>query len=551
MSESMDKIVSNDRRTEEDASERGLAFPEFSPLSTSIAVYIAFVAPFLFQLPMHEEVIHIRDTSSWGRALAYYCHPPLYALLGKGARTLLGDSYLSLYMLGAASAIITLFLLSRLLKEAGAGRYDAFALVFISIMPPFVHGSLLLEMEPVVLTPLILLSLLYYIKGRGTEETSVAFYLKAGFLAGLAMWAKYFFTPFLLVFSIFVYESSSGVGFKRAVRDSALILSSALFTFVPFYLAYAYFFIDGPNSFEFIAFNKTNEGAPLFASGEAFFAPFTKLLAMTFWLSPFFIALFATATLRVLRGWRRGGVENLILALITSIFFFYLLLHPYPFGELKYFYPVYPLSALLVFIVFRRDFVELPLKPALIVVPIAAVFLYATTGDPLYESLSRYRVQDYSGLASYISLYAALNAAVFVPVYMFFKKRAVVGGVQCALVALSISSFLSLFASQAAGQYQTRVQYGETGAAETIEFVKAAVPPWSAVVIPGDIMYYTGIEFKKTGGLPSVTNDLNGWDWIIERKINLARLDHAEIQKIDRVFEPVMELGSYRIYRKR
>lgn len=543
--------MTNDRRAGEETAERGLSFPEFSPLSTSVAIYLALVAPFLFQLPMHEEVIHIRDTSSWATALAYYCHPPLYALLGKGARTLLGDNFLSLYMLGAASAIITLFLLSRLLKAAGSDRSTPLALAFISIMPPFVHGSLLLEMEPVVLTPLILLALLYYIKGRGTGETSRAFYLKAGFLVGLAMWAKYFFTPFLFVFSIFVYESSTGVGLKRALRNSALILSSALFTFVPFYLAYAYFFIDGPNSFEFLAFNKTGEGAPLFASGEAFFAPFTKLLAMTFWLSPFFIALFGTATVRVLREWRRVGAERLILILITSIFVFYLLLHPYPFGELKYFYPIYPLSALFVFIALRRDFIELPLKPALIVIAISTVLLYMTTGDPMYESLARYRARDYTGLASYLLLYAAINAAVFVPVYIFFGRRARGSAALCALVVLSISSFISLFASEAIGQYQTRVQYGETGAAETIEFVKTAVPPWSAVVIPGDIMYYTGVEFKKTGGLHSVTNDLNGWDWIIERKINLARLDPAEIQKIDQVFEPVMELGSYRIYRKR
>ncbi|MBI4948570.1 MAG: glycosyltransferase family 39 protein [Deltaproteobacteria bacterium] len=550
MSDPIDKALANDKRGWEGTSERSLSFTEGRPFSTSAAIYLVLAAPFLFQLPMHEEVIHIRDTASWGRALAYYCHPPLYALMGKAARTLLGDSFHSLYFLGAASAVLSLFLLWRIMKAIDIGGVAPFALAFIAIMPPFVHGSLLLEMEPVVLTPLILIALLYYIKGRPIGESSTAFYLKAGFLVGLAMWAKYFFTPFLLVFSTLVYEATTGVGIRRAIRNSALILSSALVTFVPFYLAYAYFFIDGPNSFEFIAFNKTQEGAPLFASGVAFFSPLTKIMAMTFWLSPFFIALFLTAAVSVVKEWRRGGVENLLLILITSIFFFYLFLHPYPFGELKYFYPLYPLSALFVFTSLRRELIEMRFAPALLVVAVFAGIFYVIAGDPMYETLLRYRVRDYTGLASYLLVYTAMNAAVFAMARLFCRWRAGTT-VRSTLVALSIASFISLFASQATGQYQTRVQYGETGAKETIGFVRAAIPSWSAVVIPGDIMYYTGMEFSKAGSLTALSGDLNNWDWIIERRVNFARLAPDQMRKIDLAFEPVMELGSYQIYRKR
>jgi len=549
MSNPIDKVPANDKKGWDETVERTLPFTKCRSLFISAALYLALASPFLLQLPMHEEVIHIRDTASWGRALAYYCHPPLYALLGKAARTLLGDSFLSLYFLGVASAVFSLFFLWRIMKALDMCGVAPFALAFIAIMPPFVHGSLLLEMEPVVLTPLLLVALLYYIRAP-TNNKDAAFYLKAGFLVGLAMWAKYFFTPFLLVFSIFAYEASTGVNIKRALRNSALTLLSALVTFVPFYLAYAYFFIDGPNSFEFIALNKTREGAPLFASGVAFFSPLTKIMAMTFWLSPFFVALFVIAAISSVTGWRRGGVENLILILITSIFFFYLLLHPYPFGELKYFYPIYPLSALFVFIFLKRELIEMRFTPALLVVAVSAVLFYMIADDPLYETLLRYRARDYTGLASYLLVYTAINAAVFAMARLFCGCRAGMTA-RSTLVALSIASFLSLFASQATGQYQTRVQYGETGAKETIGFVRAAIPSWNAVVIPGDIMYYTGMEFSKTGSLTALSSDLNNWDWIIERRVNFARLAPDQVRKIDLAFEPVMELGSYQIYRKR
>ncbi|MDO8426385.1 MAG: glycosyltransferase family 39 protein, partial [Deltaproteobacteria bacterium] len=305
--------------------------------------YLLLALLFINQPPMHEEVMHVRDTGSWASALSYSCHPPMYVILGRLARSIFGEGYMALYIIGISAGVINLFLTGRilqvLLKDMPRERRRVFSIagMWIAVlMPVFVHGSLLLEMEPSVLTPLVLLAVFYYIKNEG--QGSKRFYLFTGVLFALAMWAKYFFTPFLLIFAIFAYELSSGKKFTDSFKSFLIILGSALALFVPTYLIYSSVFIEGANSFAFLALDKTREGAPLLLSGKAFFPAATKLMALTFWLSPFFIIAFILLCFRMALNWHGFRKERSFLIAIAAIFIFYLLMHPYPFGESKYFY---------------------------------------------------------------------------------------------------------------------------------------------------------------------------------------------------------------------
>ncbi len=518
------------------------------------AAYIALACLFIKQPPMHEEVMHLRDTGSWASALSYSCHPPLYVILGRIARGVFGEGYRALYILGIFAGLINLHLIGRtinaVLDDLG-DKKEAFSLagVWIAVlMPVFVQGSLLLEIEPAVLTPLSLLAIFYYIKNEG--QGGAGFYVLTGVFFALAMWAKYFFTPFLLIFSIFIYEITAGKRPRDAFRSFVIILGSALGIFVPTYLVYSRIFINGANSFAFLAFDKTKEGAPLFASFKIFFPMATKLMALTFWLSPFFMAAVIWLMRRASLGGHGLRKERLFAISAACIFVFYLTMHPYPFGESKYFYPVFPLLAVLASSLLARSGLRLPpLRYAILIIP-ATAMIFFTLGDPLYQAISLYRSLSMGRLYGYILFYASINLALFGTAYAVFNGRGF-SALGSSLVYLSICSSLSLFASQAIGQYQTRSQYGEDGALETVGFIRSGIPLSSSVIMPGDIRFYTNMNFVKAGSISEDAASIPEWDWIVERKANILRLKPEASSALNSNYRLLRHIGSYEIYRRR
>ncbi|MBI5469356.1 MAG: glycosyltransferase family 39 protein [Deltaproteobacteria bacterium] len=518
------------------------------------AAYIALACFFIKQPPMHEEVMHLRDTGSWASALSYSCHPPLYVMLGRIARIIFGEGYRALYILGIFAGLINLYLIGRIINavlEDLGDKKEAFSLagVWIAVlMPVFVQGSLLLEIEPAVLTPLSLLALLYYIRKEGRGGTG--FYAMTGVLFALTMWAKYFFTPFLLIFSIFIYEATGGKMLRDALRSSVIMLGTALAIFVPTYLLYSKAFITGANSFAFLALDKTKEGAPLFASLKIFFPMATKLMALTFWLSPFFIAAVIWLMRRIFHDRQTFRKERLFAIATACIFVFYLTMHPYPFGESKYFYPIFPLLAVLGSSLLARSGLRLPpLRYAVLIIPATAVIFF-TIGDPLYQAIGLYRSLSMGRLYLYVFFYASINLALFGAAYAIFNGRGF-SAFGSSLVYLSICSSLSLFASQAIGQYQTRSQYGENGALETVSFIRSGVPSSSRVIIPGDIRFYTEMEFVKVGAVSEGAESIAEWDWIVERKANILRLKPEASSALVSNYRLLRHIGSYEIYRRR
>ena len=67
--------------------------------ATPFIGYLLLVSFFINQIPMHEEIVHIRDTSSWEAVFTNWYHPPLYIIIGRLAKSLLGDTYQVLYLI--------------------------------------------------------------------------------------------------------------------------------------------------------------------------------------------------------------------------------------------------------------------------------------------------------------------------------------------------------------------------------------------------------------------------------------------------------------------
>jgi len=526
----------------------------------SFAGYLLLVLPFTNEMPMHEEVIHVRDTASWATALAYFCHPPLYALAARLARSVFGEGYRSMYLIGVFSALVNIYLVGGILSALSTSlpeRLRKTAVLTgvwtVVLMPVFVHGSLLLEMEPTVLTPLCLLAIWYYVKNE-VDRATVGFYAVTGLLFGLSMWAKYFITPFLLISALFLYEATSGKGFLRSVRNSLVILSAALILFVPSYLLYSHFFIKGMNSFAFLFFNKPAEGVPILLSSRIIFSMSTKVAAFTFWFSPFFIALFFYLAIGVLTKWKEAGRVRLFLLSIAAIFFFYLVMHPYPFGESKYFYPMFPLLAIVTVYLFIERGIRTPPIIYAALIPAAAVVMFFAIGDPLYRTLSIYRNGMNRDLLFYLGRYAAINALLFAAVFMLLRTMVwrARDAACSSLAMLALSASMSMFAHQSLGGYQTKIQYGETGAKETVAFVMSRIPRTARVIVPGDIGFYSGVNFGTQGATMEEFGDGGeNWDWVVQRKVNIRRLTPDQLEALGASYDLVEEIGSYDVYRKK
>lgn len=528
-------------------------------LLSPFAGYILVVLPFLNQLPMHEEVIHLVHSSTWEGALQYFWHPPTYVLLAKLTRSVLGDSYKVLYLIGILSALINLYLIYRILNAmpvSGSLSRQWYLLVgmwIFVLMPIAVHGSLLLEIEGTVLTPMCLLAVWFYIKNI-EEEDSIRFNVIAGLLFGLSMWAKYFATPFLLIFAVFLSQCSGGKPFLRAFRNLSIILTSALGFFIPTYLLYSYLFIPGINSFAFVFSEKPKEGITLFLSGKIIIPIVSKLTAFTFWFSPFFIAFLLYFGYKLLRRWREFPMERFFLISIFLIFIFYLIAHPYPFAESKYFYPMFPLVAILSSRLFAINKIKLPPLRYVFLIPIAGALMFFVLGDPLYKSLYFYRSQLTGRMVSYIGLYVFVNLAIFSIVYLILSRR--VGGFintfSSSLIYLTISASLSLFLNQAIGQYQTKYQYGETGIGETIAYVNSEIAhenkKMGKIILPGEINYYAGLNKASSFREFGISSD---WRWIVERKVNILRLSPENLKLLNNRYDLIKQIGSYRIYKRK
>src|SRR6266581_4403025 len=320
--------------------------------------YLLLVYPLLNQLPMHEEVVHVIDTDSWKVAIEYWWHPPLYVLLVRLFRSIFGDSYKVIYSVGIIAALFNIYfvkiIIETLLQAFDTSKRTKYMLIgmwsFV-LMPITVSGSILLEMEPAVLTPLCLLAIWYYLKNENKTD-SLKFKCVVGLLFGLTMWAKIF-----------------------------------------------------------------------------------------------------------------------------AILLFYLLMSPYLFLKSNNFYPIFPLIAILFSSILAREELTFPIVKYAYIIPVVAIGQFLLIGDPLFKNLFLFRNNLIHKLIVYNINYLIFNIILFL-VVLFVLKNVIPTHhklVCISLILLSISSSLSLFANQAIGQYQTKYQYGETGASETIEYIKRSI----------------------------------------------------------------------------
>ncbi|HYT02131.1 MAG TPA: glycosyltransferase family 39 protein [Candidatus Acidoferrum sp.] len=514
--------------------------------------YLLLVYPLLNQLPMHEEVVHVIDTDSWKVAIEYWWHPPLYVLLVRLFRSIFGDSYKVIYSVGIIAALFNIYfvkiIIETLLQAFDTSKRTKYMLIgmwsFV-LMPITVSGSILLEMEPAVLTPLCLLAIWYYLKNENKTD-SLKFKCVVGLLFGLTMWAKIFATPFLLIGAIFIHEWRSGNSIRKAAKDFSVILFSALLLFVPTYMTYAYLFLHGKNTISFIFSDKISADAPLYASGKILIPIASKLIAWSFWFSPYFIILMCYLTYRMFGNITTFRKELFLVIAIISILLFYLVMSPYLFLESKYFYPIFPLIAILFSSILAREELTFPIVKYAYIIPVVAIGQFLLIGDPLFKNLFLFRNNLIHKLIVYNINYLIFNIILFL-VVLFVLKNVIPTHhklVCISLILLSISSSLSLFANQAIGQYQTKYQYGETGASETIEYIKRSISSQNNVILPFDIKYYAGIKYmNESSKITDLEDNVFQWDWIIERHVNILKIPSQYLTD----YSLVKKFGSYEI----
>ncbi|MDO8426933.1 MAG: hypothetical protein Q7T24_05410, partial [Deltaproteobacteria bacterium] len=187
---------------------------------------------------------------------------------------------------------------------------------------------------------------------------------------------------------------------------------------------------------------------------------------------------------------------------------------------------------------------------AFALMPPVTLIIFLVLGDPLYQAIGSYRSLSMGRLYSYLLLYLSMNLALFAALYAFFSVRGF-KAFPASLLYMSVCSSLSLFANQAIGQYQTRSQYGEKGAIETVSFIRSEIPLSSRVIVPGDIGFYAGVKFAKASPIEEGSATVPEWDWIVERRANIIRLKPEDMGAIYANYRLFKSIGSYEIYRRR
>jgi hypothetical protein len=518
-------------------------------------LYLILVIPLYRQLPMHEEVVHLITSDSWSVALEYWWHPPTYVLILKLFRGVLIENYIGTYIVGGVAAFLNIYLIGKILNQLLGNKYSDFNFysllgkILFATMPVVISGSILLEMEPVLVTPVVLFVIYYYLSLQGKSD-SLKSILYLALLIGVSYWTKIFATPLLLMFSIFIHDYITSKYWRRNI---ILIGFVSISFFLLTYEAYSYFFLNFKNTLSFIVTEKVQADLPLYLSGRILLPMLSKIGSWFFWFSPFFLILIFYCLRTINKNnYKLYSNELYLIGFALSILSFYLLGSPYLFFEFKYFYPAFPLIIIVVIsIIAKQNAFYFDRMFALLFIVSLIVFLIFVK-DPLYVNITMLRQSQYGNLFLYNFKYLCVCLLLFYLCRIGFasvlknQDKALIA----TLICLTFSANLNMLLSQFIGGYQTKYQYGEIGAPEVIKFIKENINTSDTYVMSYDVSYYAGVNYKPIANnlieydKKNISNEL---DWIVVRKVELLSFFSERTKDYDLVFSQ----GSYLVFRSK
>jgi hypothetical protein len=314
-------------------------------------------------------------------------HPPFYADVLRLVYQVFGIDNSGFRLVGIVCFLIDLILIYYLSQEIFKDRRRGILASLIFVLHPLaIQGSLLLDIDNTVLTVLLMLTCLYYVKEADNFSLKNKIFLSLLFFVSL--WAK-LGTPFILMGSIILFHL-----FKKEKIKALEIFFVSIGAILIFLLVLK---IDSAVwGFSFGSVFK--RGSYIIAKGiekgslSAMPELTLRILRVFLWLGPYLIILWIVNIIKRLRDilTKKEQLNFNDLLIIYSVFIcvFYILIGGTSFGFAKYHYPMLPiLSIIIANAILSLDLKNFKRYLALYLL-LTAVFLFINkifSGDLLYQ----------------------------------------------------------------------------------------------------------------------------------------------------------------------
>ncbi len=489
-----------------------------------IAIYSAFALASIHKPLQADEIFFALDAEQSHYGKIGIGHPPLYLDSLRLMVKFLGLRRENLRFFAILCFMVTLYLIYLIGKEMTPnhrkGRNIGLLASFIYATHPMViQGSLILDIDNSILTPLLTLFILSFLKVRDNLTRKRCFLL--GLLFFTCLWSK-LSTPLVLILSLFLFYFLKG-RIREGLVKSLLITAVGIGLFCIVWVSYAYLHHLPPLFLVARIAHPIQRGL-----GSIFSSLLPELIKRTIrislWISPFLLFLGLGALAMRLKERSRERITwptDFCLLYVLIIFFGYILVSGTIWSFPKYHYPLLAVLVLVVAEIIYRLNLKIDRKSLILYAGLTLFFiLYNVTvvGDLLY--LFNYNLRNFLILAPeklpgavrdflwHLLFYFVPIPLAILAIKVSHRNYRPLKAVILSLFIVLISANISLNILQAKGGYSTTYCYGRDikNMRQLEEFFRELKSnnPQGVIIGPVDIIYNAGLK------LPPYTYDVIG-----------------------------------------
>lgn len=484
-----------------------------------IIIYILFAIPSLKELASADSVPflitadEISGTHQWpvfpplNRAGLW--HPHLYVIMLTIIRKILGPNIVFFRLFNLACGVISILYIylisSNIYKNKKDHDIPLLAALLYSINPLVIKGSLHIDIDNTILTTLMLIFILLFLKNK--DHLNVKPIIQLSLVFALLLSAKLTTPPILALATLF-YLLINKKNKESLLMLMVFISGFAFFCF--FWISYCFKFNYPP----LIIFQNLTK----YASGfkHTVISPFLYDIFRTIlWFSPFFLLLWLTKVIEnifaKLRYKTSVDGKELLTIISLIIFLFYLFAYPSNHAFPKYLFPVISFMCILVADIIaevKQDMLH-GIKTFIVIVGLVIICNIIFVGDLMY--LANYTIKDkfirsgFDILVLHKELFNLLLrllslAGLTLFIFIFYRKKEKLKFASAGIITLFImflSCSLALDIIQYRAKYQLTYTYGKEGAQDVVRFLKTTISSDSRIIAPYEVVYY--LDADKAG----------------------------------------------------
>lgn len=440
-------------------------------------------------------------------------HPPLYPHLLALSYQVFGFHVLSVKLVGILCALGALWATARHLSSTMSGACGSgLALALIALNPAFVQGSVLLDSDNTLLSLLLLLFVLGWIRLEGGSAGRGGAW-GLGLLFGASLWTKLTTPPFLAVLLIgFLAIRRHLVPLKRLLLPA---LGIGVVLFAGTFWAYCrwkgllwtqpFDYLLGAAAGKAALSSETRGGVEILKS----------LVELVLWIQPSLAFLFGWAVLvRAREIGRSGALEaaDLLWVFGGALLIGYLVVGGTNFGFPRYSFPALIPICL---VAWRFGASSEIIHPGrwgsfLLLWASLAVFEAVVVGDPLYTwryVLREAQIERVSLAGPIATLGGQLVVGIGLPLLAWVACARRAGGrhtLRAALFFTVLTQSAGLDVAQAIAGSNTNYNYGETGTRAVVTVIARALPPGQRVVATMEVTGLLAWDGVPTRATPDV-----------------------------------------------